>query len=130
MGSSMVITAGRPTPQGDQSRQRGEGVAIVLRGPAIEAWRNGGDQQKSWGSRLLKITLDTGQKAGRLHILSCYAPTYGASREAKTNVFNHLQEAMNEIQSDEPYLILMLGDFNARVGSRHSSSEDDPWEQV
>ena len=35
---------------------------------------------------------------------------------------------MNEIQSDEPYL--MLGDFNACVGSRHSSSEDDPWEQV
>ena len=90
VGGSIVISAGRPIPQGDQSRQRGEGVAIVLCGPAIDAWRHGGDQRKSWGSRLLKVTLDTGQKAGRLHVLSCYAPTYGSSREAKTTFFNNL----------------------------------------
>ena len=51
VGKSFVIAVGRPTPQPDQSGQRGEGVAIVLTEPAIKAWKkedsNGslGDQE-------------------------------------------------------------------------------------
>ena len=44
---SIAISAGRPTPQGDHNGQRGEGVAIVLRGPGSDTWRHGGDQRKS-----------------------------------------------------------------------------------
>ena len=44
---SLVIAAGRLTPQPGQSGQRGEGVAIVLTGPAIDAWKKGGEQWKS-----------------------------------------------------------------------------------
>ena len=39
----IVLTAGRPTPQANQSKQRGEGVAIVLGGPAVTAWKMGGE---------------------------------------------------------------------------------------
>ena len=51
-----------------------------------------------------------------LHVLSCYAPTFAASREEKDNFSSSLQEALNSIPSQECYVL--LGDLNARVGSR------------
>ena len=44
VGKSVVLTAGRPTPEAGEHRQRGEGVAIVLTGEAMEAWKAGGEQ--------------------------------------------------------------------------------------
>ena len=60
-----------------------------------------------------------------LHILSCYAPTFAASREEKDRFWDDLQLALDSIPSSEP--CIMLGDFNARVGSR--VSQDDQWVQ-
>ena len=37
VGESTVIAAGRPVPDAGMTRQRGEGVAMVLSGPAVEA---------------------------------------------------------------------------------------------
>ncbi len=42
VGDSIVLTAGREVPSGRGVRQRGEGVAIVLAGPAVHAWKSGG----------------------------------------------------------------------------------------
>ena len=42
VGESIVLAAGRPTPPIGQVRQRGEGVAIVLSGSAVAAWKAGG----------------------------------------------------------------------------------------
>ena len=36
---SVILTAGRATPTQEESVQRGEGVALVLRGLAVSAWR-------------------------------------------------------------------------------------------
>ena len=47
VGESVVITAGHETPQEYQVGQRGEGVTIVLAGPAKAAWRAGGEQWTS-----------------------------------------------------------------------------------
>ena len=55
-------------------------------------------------------------------VLSCYAPTFAASREEKNNFLNSLQDALSSIPPDECFV--MLGDFNARVGSR---GEGDKW---
>lgn len=127
VGRSIVIAAGRPTPQAGQSKQRGEGVAIVLNGPAIDTWKKGGEQWKTWGSRLIRVTLATGKRSSdRLHVLSCYAPTFAASRDVKEAFFDDLQHALDEIPAEEPYI--MLGDFNARVGSR--SGDSDLWRDV
>ena len=127
VGKSVVITAGRPTPQPGQSKQRGEGVAVVLSGPAITTWKKGGGQWKTWGSRLIKVTLATGKKSSdRLHVLSCYAPTFAVSRDGKEASFDDLQNALDEIPPEESYV--MLGDFNARVGSR--SRDRDLWGEV
>ncbi len=47
VGDSMVLTSGRSTPREGQTVQRGEGVALVLRGPALAAWKLGGQQWKA-----------------------------------------------------------------------------------
>ena len=57
VGDSIVLTSGREVPSLGRSRRRGEGIALVLRGPAIIAWRNGGSQWKAWGSRIISATL-------------------------------------------------------------------------
>jgi len=61
----------------------------------------------------------------RLHVLSCYAPTYGSSREDKEQFFSSLQQVLCDIPSQECYVV--LGDFNTRVGSRR---DDDEWWNV
>ena len=53
----------------------------------------------------------------------CYAPTYAASREEKNAFYGLLQQALSSVPSHSSYML--LGDFNARVGSREGS--DDPW---
>ena len=90
----------------------------------MDAWRAGGSQWKAWGSRLITATLEIGSgRSGRLHVLSCYAPTFAASREEKNSFFDLLQDALSSIPAEECYV--MLGDFNARVGSR--AVRDDEW---
>jgi len=124
VGKSVILSSGRDVPKEGESRQRGEGVAIVMSGPAVSAWKAGGSQWKAWSSRLVTATMETGKgKSGRLHILSCYAPTFAASREEKDKFFDLLQDALSAIPSGECYV--MLGDFNARVGSR--AVDDDEW---
>ena len=53
---SVVLTSGREVPIGSGVRQRGEGVAIVLAGPAVHAWKAGGCKWKAWSSRLVTAT--------------------------------------------------------------------------
>ncbi len=42
ISDSVVIAAGRPVPGAGVVKRRGEGVAIVLSGAAVEAWKCGG----------------------------------------------------------------------------------------
>ena len=39
---SVVVTAGIPTPADGEPIQQGEGIALVLMGSALAAWRHGG----------------------------------------------------------------------------------------
>ena len=76
VGNSVLLTAGHPVPAPGEPIQRGEGVALVLTGPAITAWRAAGQQWKAWSSRLISAHLRAGNKKDdHLHVLSCYAPT-------------------------------------------------------
>ena len=127
VGDSTVVAAGRPTPAANEPRQRGEGVAIVLRGAALQAWEAGGGIWKAWSSRLVTVTLQPGKSQNdRIHILSCYAPTFSASRVDKNKFLDDLQHALDVIPPSECYVL--MGDFNARVGSR--IGEDDQWRYV
>ena len=64
VGDSILLISGREVPSLGRSHQRGEGVALVLLGPAIIAWRNSCSQWKAWGSRIISAMLDCGE---RLH---------------------------------------------------------------
>ena len=91
-------TAGRPTAQAGQPRHRGEGVAIVLNGPAASAWKAEGEVWKAWSLRHVTATLQQGQtNSGRVRILSCYAPTFAASRVEKDQFLNDLQQVLDSI---------------------------------
>ena len=88
VGDSVVLTAGRSTPAQGQPVQRGEGVALVLRGLGLSAWRRGGKLWKAWSPRCVSASLQMDESAqSRLHVISCYAPTRAASREDKEAFF-------------------------------------------
>ena len=75
----------------------------------------------------MSVCLQTGRrKKDHIHVLSCYAQTRAASRNIKDEFFADLEQALASIPSDEPFIL--LGDLNARVGSR--SDTDDTWEGV
>ena len=92
----------------------------MLSGSATGAWRGAGEKWKAWSSRLVTAQLQPGKnKADRLHVLSCYRAASRAENE-------DLQQALDAIPSNESYVL--LGDFNACVGSRHG--QDDLWSLV
>ena len=66
------------------------------------------------------------RKKNHIHVLSCYAPTRAASRDIKDEFFTDLEQPLVSIPSNEPYIL--LGDLNARVGSRRDT--DDTWKGV
>ena len=123
-----MLTAGRKTPHGHQPRHTGEGVAIVLMDQAIPAWKAGGEQGKSWGSRIIKATLrGSSRKTNHLHIFSCYAPTLPQAELKRKHSLTIYSKLLDEIPSNETYLI--LGNFNAHVGLRDPFEEEDHWEK-
>lgn len=120
----MECDAGRPVAGDGQVKRRGEGVAIVLTGSAIASREAGECLWKVWNSTLVTATLVNGHgNSNHIHILSCYAPTFAASREEKDEFFNTLQQALSGIPSRESFV--MLGDLNACLGSR--TMEDEWW---
>ena len=124
VAESVVIASGRPVPGAGAVNQRGEGVTIVLSGSAVEAWRSGGNRWRAWSSRIVSATLKVGSGSRDvLHVVSCHAPTFAANREEKDNFYGFLQEELTVIPSQECYVL--LGNFNARVGSRRE--DDDEW---
>ena len=82
-------------------------MAIVLGGPTVQAWKAGGKQWKAWSSRLVTATLYTGKcRSDLIHILSCYAPTFSASRADK-KFMNDLQQALDAIPPSECYVTIV-----------------------
>ena len=90
----------------------------MLSGSAITAWKDGGSWWKAWNSRLIMVSLGVlcRQRVSTLHVFSCYAPSYAASREENDSFFATLQEAISSLPPGDCFML--LGDFNDRVGSR------------
>ena len=123
VSDSMVLTSGRRTPGEGECAQKGESVALVLRGKALAAWRRGGQQWKAWSLRCVSAVLQADKRTvNRIHVVSCYAPTRAASREDKDVFFQELNNIISGVPAGEMYII--LGDFNAHVGSRESDDDE------
>ena len=131
VGDAIVLSSGRPVPQEGESLRRGEGVAIVLRGRALQAWRAGGSQWQAVSPRIavarLRMTVKK-NKSLSIHVVVCYAPTFRSSRDVKDIFFDDLQRVLRSLKRHDDHLVL-LGDFNARVGSS-SCQDSDEWADV
>ena len=52
-----------------------------------------------------------------MSVISVYAPTYNSPQEQKDKFYYDLQQAADSVPDD--HLLLVLGDFNVRVGSSY-----------
>ena len=122
-----LLHSGRPLPHGEEPAVRKEGVGIALDERATSAWREAGEKWKAVSSRIvtarLKLTSVGQRRAGGsretrnmyLTVISAYAPTARAPPAIAQEFINDLQDVLDQVpQSD---VLLLLGDFNARVGS-------------
>ena len=60
--------------------------------------------------------------------VSVYAPTFRVTLHEKEAFYSDLQSMLNEVNGHD--LLLLVGDFNARVGSTANSSSEETWNGV
>ena len=125
VADSLILVSGRPSPSNSpaSSGQRGEGVALVLRHRVRYAFEFGGCQWTAVSSRILVARLKFVLHDSRVLWFSvgvCYAPTFCSSRERKDEFANTLQNVLLSV--DEHDHLIVLGDFNAHIGSLYENS--------
>ena len=79
----------------------------------------------SWtphGPRILEATFKTQHKKIKLKIIVGYAPINDASDEDKDNYYDQLEHICNKNKSSKE-LVMLIGDFNAKVGSENEGIE-------
>ena len=128
----VVLHSGRElhvhVPKEGVSFQRSEGVGIVLGPKAAKAWRDGGEQWEPVSSRVVtaRLRLDkVGSQHPFLHLVSVYAPTFRAPQQEKDDFFADVQMVIDKVPEKD--ILMIVGDWNARVGSQLN---DDQWEGV
>ena len=78
---AVLLTSDSNVPPSNEAMQRGEGVVLILLGDAIFSWEAGGKQWISWSARIVLACFKIGEKQHDfLHVVSCYAPTWGSSK--------------------------------------------------
>ena len=104
------------------------------------AWREAGEVWKAVSSRTVCARLKlAGQGVGRyldrrserpvyITVVSVYAPTFRASVEQKEQFFSDIQAKLDDVNKHD--VLLLVGDFNARVGSSVRCEEDPAWDGV
>ena len=68
------------------------------------------------------MTMSIPLEGSTLTIISAYAPTLAQSDETKDKFYGELSDAIENVPSS--HKLLVLGDFNARVGSDHTNWEN------
>eukprot|EP00117_Sycon_ciliatum_P032821 scpid74295/ scgid25378/ len=85
------------------------GVAFVLRGNALKAWRAGGCQSSPLSARVMSLRLRFELENGNtdwITIVTAYAPTFRSKRSAKDEFYASLQNVMNNIAPSEKFILL------------------------
>ena len=131
----VMVHSGRTLPTGDDPALRNEGVGIVMSSAVAMAWRNSGGCWRAVSSRIvcaqLKLEHHGGKRMGRntyLSVVSVYAPTYNSPQEHKDVFYDDLCCTINSVSEDDT--LIVLGDFNARVGAGSSEMERSQWDGV
>ena len=115
-----LLHSGRPVPSSDDAVTRREGVGLVLDVRATAAWRMAGEVWKPVSSRVIMARLKWFHRLRRRStvcfatIVCAYAPTAKAPPAVRLQFLEQLQDALDDIPKGDT--LVMLGDFNARVG--------------
>ena len=95
------------------------GVGFAIRSMLVPLLQN--KHPVGINERLMTMSLPL--EGGALSLISAYAPTLPSSDEAKDSFYDQLDSVIKAIPSANK--MLLLGDFNARVGKDYSS-----WEKI
>ena len=131
MESYTILHSGRPVPD-ESPLLRGEGVGIVLDPALTAAWREAGEEWKAVSPRA-RLKMGPGQSDGAkppiyITVVSVYAPTFRTPVEVKEKFYSDLQTTLDEVSEHD--LLLVVGDFNARVGSTERGGSGETWTGV
>lgn len=95
---------------------RSSGVGLLLSKEARKALI----EWKPHSDRILTARFRT--RARNLTCIQCYAPTETAEYNVKENFYSTLDRTLSTVQRGD--IMILLGDFNAQVGSSNASLED------
>ena len=106
---------------------RNEGVAVVLDPALTVAWKEAGGVWETVSCRIasarLNISVKKSVRSQKSHdqcssfltVVSVYAPTFKSSVEVKEQFYANLQAVIGAVGEHDA--LMVVGDFNARVGS-------------
>ena len=133
-----LLHSGRTLPDETDPQVRNEGVGILLDRHATMPWKNAGETWEVVSSRVVTARLKVVRRGQRrpggsretssthMSVVSAYAPTAKAPLGVKAKFFDDLQDALDRVPAGD--ILVVLGDFNARVGKREGDS--DMWREV
>ena len=102
----------------DDNAPHTEGVALMLSHQAYNAligW-------DALGPRMMHASFKTKMEKIQLKIIQCYAPTNDKDEGTKEDFYNKLQTVLVEMK--EKYVTILMGDFNAKIGSNNRGYEE------
>ena len=113
-GGYTFFLKGRPVGEKGQ-----HGVGFAIRSKLLREL----DIKEPMGINERLMSLDVPLVDQTLSIISAYAPTLPSSEESKESFYGTLMDTIRAVPL--PHKLLVMGDFNARVGTDHNS-----WEKV
>ena len=114
-GKRQLATGDTILWSGREDNQHRQGVALIIqkeKGNTLLEW-------KPITERLLYARFKS--RFIKLSVVTRYAPTEEAEKEEKDNFYDSLQSILEDIPKHD--ILVVLGDFNARVGSDNTNRE-------
>jgi hypothetical protein len=112
LASGHTLLYSGPPDEDDEHRN---GVGLLLTKKASRSLM----EWEPISERILKARFYS--KFRKVSIIQCYAPTNAADQEAKTDFYEHLQNVLDGVPRRD--IIIVLGDFNAKVGGDNTGRE-------
>lgn len=113
LGGYTYYWSGKPA-----SERSASGVGFAIKNSIARSLM---EPPKSINDRLMTLRLHTA-KDKFLHLISVYAPTLPSSEDVKQKFYDELRNVLAKIPTTDK--IILLGDFNARVGTEHEAWTD------